>query len=92
MLDRQVDFKEEITSQSHFFLELFLSAQKQLQHSKNSLCFRSLFGVKKRREFFLELYLLLPLHLRPKNAFKETCGPTNVLQEFQKIRQNQAKI
>ena len=92
MLARQVEFKEEITSQSRFFLELFLSAQKQLQHQKKSLCFRSLFGVKKRSEFFHELYLLLPLHLRLKNAPKETCGPTNVLQRFQKWCQNLAKI
>ena len=72
MLAKQVEFKEEITPQSHFFLELFLSAQKQLQDSKNSLRFRSLFGVKNRSEFFLELYLL---RLRFKNAPKATCDP-----------------
>ena len=80
MLAKQVEFKEEITSRSDFFLELFLSAQKHVKTEKNSLCFRSFFELKKRSEFCLELYLLLPLRLLPKNAPKETCGPTNVLQ------------
>ena len=80
MLAKQVEFKEEITSRSDFFLELFSSAQKQRKKSKRSLRFRGLFGVKKQSEFFLELYLLLPLRLLLKNAPKETCGPTNALQ------------
>ena len=92
MLAKQVEFKEEITSRSDFFLELFLSAQKQLKTQNISLRFRGFFGVKKWSEFFLELYLLSPLRLRLKNAPKETCGPTNVVQGSQKWCQNLAKI
>ena len=92
MLAKQVDFEEEITSRSDFFLEVFLGAQKQLETQKKSLRFEGFFGVKKRSDFFLELYLLLPLRLLLKNAPKETCGPTNVLQGSQKWCQNLAKI
>ena len=91
MLAKQVEFKEEITSRSDFFLELFLSVQKQLKIEKKSIWFRSFFEVKKRSEFCLELYLLLPLLLLRKNAPKETCGPTNALRGSQKWCQNVAK-
>ena len=92
MLAKQVEFKEEITSRSDFFFELFLSAQKQFETQEKSFHFEGFFEVKKRSEFFLELYLLLPLRLRLKKAPKETCGPTNVLQGSQKWCQNLAKI
>ena len=83
MLAKQVDFKEEITSRSDVFLELFLGVQKQVKTQKKSFRFEGFFGVKKWSEFFLELYLLLPLHLLLKNAPKETCGPTDVRQGSQ---------
>ena len=97
MLAKQVEFKEEITSRSEFFLELYLSRQKTRKAQFQSFRFKGLFEVKlfevkKRSEFFLELYLLLPLRLLLKNAPKETCGPTNVLQGSQKWCQNLAKI
>ena len=52
----------------------------------------SFFELKKRSDFFLELYLLLPLCLLLKKAPKETFGHRNVVPRLPNELQNNAKI
>ena len=56
---------------------------KNMKRQFYSVRFRSVFEPKIWSDFFLELYLLLPLCLLLKNAPKETFGHTNVPQGSQ---------
>ena len=66
--------------------------QKNMKESISPVRFGHLFMLKKWSDFFLELYLLLPLDLLLKKAPKETFEHRNVVSKLPNDLQNDAKM
>ena len=65
--------------------------QKNMKESISSVRFGHLFMLKRWSDFFLELYLLLPLDLPLKKAPKETFEHRNVVSKLPNVLQNYRK-
>ena len=66
--------------------------QKNMKESISSVRFGHFFELEKRSDFFLELYLLLPLGLLLKEAPMDTFGYRNVVPRLPNDLQNDAKM